>query len=303
MIAALAAIAITLGATTLYFRGKAAAQAEALRELKSLASSTAAELDGVKVRFAPVLDLDAEEHRLREAIAQLEVERHRAAAQAEKEKRDLSSRYADALSTFERLRSEVALLEENVEDLSFGLYKPHFDFQSSEEFKAAIEAARKRQRDLVHSGSAVSCPEEWTVGGSRREGQRMAKQYMKLILRAFNAEADAAIASVAWNNVTKMEERIRKSFDALNALGTVVRVELSSAYMNAKLDELRLVFEHEDKRRAEREEQRRIREQIREEERAQRELAKAQEEAAKEEARLPEGSGPRPRRSGERLRR
>src|SRR6266404_6709475 len=43
-----------------------------------------------------------------------------------------------AASKREELKKEISLLEENLEDISFGLYKPHFNFQTSEEYKAAL---------------------------------------------------------------------------------------------------------------------------------------------------------------------
>lgn len=113
----------------------------------------------------------------------------------------------------------------------------------------------------------------------------MMKQYQQLVLRAFNGETDAAIANVTWNNYRVMEERIRKTHEALNKLGTVMRITIAEPYRDLRLEELRLVFEHEERKQQEREEQRRIRAQMREEEKVQRELARAQEEAEKEEAR------------------
>jgi chromosome segregation ATPase len=128
------------------------------------------------------------------------------------------------------------------------------------------------------------CHTKWTVGDSEKEGQRMTKQYTKLMLRGFNWECDAAIANVSWNNVERMEERIRKAFDSLNQLGSVMHMSLTSEFLKLKIDEVRLTYEYEDKRHQEREEQRRIREQIREEERAQQELEKARQQAEREEA-------------------
>jgi hypothetical protein len=114
----------------------------------------------------------------------------------------------------------------------------------------------------------------------------MARQNTKLVLRAFNGECDAAVAKVTWNNITRLEERIRKAFEAINKLGTVLQVSITDAFLRLKLDELRLTHEYEDKRHAELEEQRQIREQMREEEKAQREIEKAREEAEREEARF-----------------
>jgi hypothetical protein len=112
----------------------------------------------------------------------------------------------------------------------------------------------------------------------------MVKQYTKLMLRAFNGESDAAIANVTWNNISKMQERVRKSFESINDLGGVTHVSVTPEYLNLKLDELRLAYEYEEKRHQEREEQGRIREQIREEEKAQKELERASEEAVRQEA-------------------
>ena len=113
----------------------------------------------------------------------------------------------------------------------------------------------------------------------------MAKQNMKLVLRAFNGECDGAVANVSWNNITKMEERIRKACDAINQLGTVFQVSITQEFLRLKLDELRLTHEYEEKKHQEREEQRRVRDQIRDEEKAQREIEKARQEAEEEEDR------------------
>ena len=45
----------------------------------------------------------------------------------------------------------------------------------------------------------------------------MIKKQVKIMLRAFNGECDAAVARVTWNNATRMIERIRKSCEVINA--------------------------------------------------------------------------------------
>jgi endo-alpha-1,4-polygalactosaminidase (GH114 family) len=112
----------------------------------------------------------------------------------------------------------------------------------------------------------------------------MQRQYTKLLLRAFNGECEGAIAKVAWNNASKMEERIRKAFSAINELGSVMQVSIADSYMDLKLTELRLEHELEEKKRAVLEEQRKAREQMREQERAQRELDAEKAGAEEEEA-------------------
>jgi hypothetical protein len=212
-----------------------------------------------------------------------EVDLKRRVEELGRELPSLEAEYNAALSQIKVAKNELATLEESLEDISYGIYKPHFTFQESEPYKAAITAVRNRQKRLVKSGTAAACATTWSVGGSQREGERMIKQYQKLLLRAFNGETDAAIAKVTWTNYRVMVTRVRKAQDALNKLGAVMQISIRDEYRDLKLEELRLVFEQEEKKQQEREEQRRLKAQMREEERVQRELALAAKEAEDEE--------------------
>ena len=253
-----------------------------------------ARLRQLRSRYKSIIDAEAEGRRL-QADAHRDADKLKAAAAGERDRLQREAeehqRRRDALAaentalaaTHERLQKEVSTLEESLEDISFGIYKPHFDYDTPEGYKTALEEVIAKQRELVRAGTAARFAVEWTVGGSRREGERMQRQYSKLLLRAFNGEAEAAIAKVAWNNASTMEERIRKAFDAINALGGVMQVSIVDSYMNLKLSELRLEHELEEKKRAVVEEQRKVREQMREQERAQRELDAAALDAEKQE--------------------
>jgi hypothetical protein len=269
---------------------------------------------GLESRYSGIIDLDAELKSRRIAFdAGLQTERsqlegtrkatetqlatvksqikeaegtlRRTEADAAQRRAQLEHEYHTALARYKELQGEVNLLEENLEDISFGLYKPHFNFETSEAYKTALERVRNQQRALIKEGQAAICHIEWTVGGSKQEGARMQKQYLKLMLRAFNGECDAAVANVSWNNVTKMEERVRRSLDAVNDLGKVMQMSVTPAYLVARLNQLRLAHEYQEKRNEEREEQHKFREEMRDEEKAQREFDKTREEAEKEEAR------------------
>jgi cell division protein FtsL len=214
------------------------------------------------------------QHRDAEAIFLQKEETTRAALAAE---------YQTALARYQELQKEIAIGEDSLEDLSFGLYKPHFTFQTPDEYKAKIELLRNQQRDVVRDGRAAQCHIAWTVGNSQMEGKRMIRQNSQLMLRAFNGECEAAIANVSWSNSAKMEERVRKAFSAINKLGAVLHISITDLYLMLKVEELRMVQEFEQKRYEIREEQRRIREQIREEERAQKEIDDAIAESTSDE--------------------
>lgn len=259
-------------------KAKEAREVAAARvELETLRKKAEAEVAASKATGAREL---AE---ARSEVAKLEQQWTADMRSLEAQQEVLEKGYREGRTVYERLRSEIALLEENLENISFGVYRPHFTFQTSDEYKAALEELWEAEKSMIRDGKAAVSRGNWEVGGSKKDGERMTKQYTKLLVRSFNAECDAAIAKVSWSNLATMSERIRKSFDALNKLGTVMQMEILEPFRDLKLRELLLTHEQEEKKQQEKEEARRVREQMREEEKVQRELAAAEAEADKEE--------------------
>jgi hypothetical protein len=243
------------------------------------------EARNLRSRYSGMIDIESELAIVEAKLDQTRRNRHQFEGEDAERRAKLSQEYEQALVVYTALKTETSVLEESLEDMSFGLYKPHFEFQTADEYKTALQNLREKQRQIIRSGEAVVCRTQWTVDNSKREGARMIRQESKLMLRAFNGECEAALSDVAWNNITKMEERVRKSFEAVNNLGEVSQISVTPGYLQLRLDEIRLKHDYEEKRYREREEQREIREQMREEEKARREIEKAREEAEAEEAR------------------
>ncbi|HEX4451552.1 MAG TPA: DUF4041 domain-containing protein [Kofleriaceae bacterium] len=186
----------------------------------------------------------------------------------------------------DRLAEELRKVEGSLDDISFGVYKPQYKFDTTEQFKHEMDRVYDKQKELVRAGKAATFAVSWTINNNKKEGERMQKQYCKLLLRAFNGECDASIAKVSWNNATKMEERIRKAFDAINQLGEVMTVSLSAPYRELKLAELRLEYELTEKKHEIAEEQRALRDRMRDEQKAMQEAERAQHEAEADEVRF-----------------
>jgi hypothetical protein len=180
-------------------------------------------------------------------------------------------------------RQHLVILDEETLLQSFGLYKPKYRLESSSAYKGALDIVQSKQSDFVKAGKAAQATQTWTINGSTKEGEKMVKEYVKLILRAFNNECDAAIAGVKYNNVESMTKRIEKAFDSLNALGERMHISIAEPYFKLRLQELHLVYEYQQKRQEEREEQRRIREQMREEAKVMREIEEMKLKIEKEE--------------------
>lgn len=173
-----------------------------------------------------------------------------------------------------QLKSEVESVEESKSLQEFGFYRPSYALDASEHYKTYLERIRAKQKAMLTAKSAAICQTDWTIDGSKSEGKKMVGQQIKLMLRAFNGECDAAIGKVRYNNAVSLETRIRRSFEQINKLGETKRIYLSAEFCNLKFEELRLVHELQQKKQEEKEEQRLIRDQMREEQKVAKEIEK-----------------------------
>ncbi len=199
---------------------------------------------------------------------------------------NLNEKYKQARNTYSELEKEINLYRNNLEYIELGIYEPIFDYSTSEKYKDRLLQIVEEQKQMIKEGTACICKTNWHVGNSKKQGEIMTRRNINLALRAFNGECDKLIAKVKWNNVKRFEERIKKSFDAINKLNNSNDVHLTQEYLRLKLDELHLAYELEHKKYLEKEEQRAIREEQRQEEIAQREFEKAKKEAEQEEKRF-----------------
>ena len=180
-------------------------------------------------------------------------------------------------------KDELIILEDSILLQSFGFYTPKYDFENSEIYRIKLEQIRNQQAAMVKSQKAAYCITSWTINTSEKEGKRMIKDYVKLLLRSFNNECDASILKVKFNNIKSIEKKITKAFEILNNLGQRMSIVISADYLNLKLSELCLCYEYQVKKQEEKEEQRRIREQMREEAKVQKEIEEIKAKIEKEE--------------------
>lgn len=239
----------------------------------------------LRIRYKDIINADnlvvernKESEQIKKNISELQMDHNKRMEQ-------LNSEFMTKKKIYEELTKEVSTLEENLENISYGLYKPHYNYQTSEEYKNQLDEIRNKQKEMIKSEKAILGGIGWTVNGSAVEGKKMVKLQSKLMLRAFNGESEGIISRVSWNNVGTMEARLEKSFEAINKTGSSHNISVTKNYFDLKIAELQLEFELQEKFNQEKEEQRKIKDQIREEEKALREIEKAQKDAEKEEER------------------
>ena len=246
-----------------------------LKSSRMASSQHQAEAKRLKERYAPVINMDA-------YVEKGRAERQRINAEIER----LQASYKEKRQVYDSLLEQIAIYDETVSFAQFGVYEPHFDFGDSESYKDEIKVVREEQKAAVKDKLAIFTHTEWEVEGSRSKGRTMANRAVRLTLRAFNGEADAAIANARWNNVNAMVKRIENACKQIDKANASLRIEISDYYLNLKLKELKLTHEYREQLKIERDERAEERRIEREESRLEQEAAQALAEEQEYEALL-----------------
>lgn len=179
-------------------------------------------------------------------------------------------------------QNQIVVLDDEIMFESFSLYKPRFDFLTSDEYKERLSAIRDKQKVMIKNKTAVTGNQGWTVNGSKAQGNKMVNDMIKLLLRSFNNECDYCVSNVKFNNIESHEKQIEKSFETINKLGVMMQIQIMPQYKKLKYDELYLAYEYQQKKQEEKEEQKRNREELREQAKLEKEIRDAREKIEKE---------------------
>lgn len=176
------------------------------------------------------------------------------ATDLEKDIDNIRATYKEKRALLEKLEHEVAVYDERLSFVELGMYEPHFEFGDSESFKNGIKEVREKQKLMISSKSATISPTNWTVDGSLSKGKTMANRQIRLTMRAFNNECEAAIANTRWNNAIAMEKRILNSKKQIDNANASMNLRVNEKYVSLKLKELRLTHELREQQKREKDE-------------------------------------------------
>jgi len=265
------------------------------RRAHSKAEERIAEADAiaasVEKKYAPIKSVEDEVSKLKGAAADIQ-----------KQIDVTRGLYSEKRAILMRLEEQVAIFDERLSFAELGVYDPHFEFTDAEEYKKEIRRIRDNQKAMLSAKTSTRFPTDVTVDGSLAKGKTMINRQIRLTMRAFNNESEAAIANTRWNNVNAMEKRIIGAATQIDKANESVGLRISEKYVSLKLDELHATHEYRERlkkekeeraelARAEREEKKLLAEAEaaeREEERYQKLLDKARSEAGIDEARIAE---------------
>src|SRR5262249_28455899 len=114
------------------------------------------------------------------------------------------------------------------------------------------------------------------------QGRTMVRDFSKLMLRAYNAEADNLVRTLKPYKVAAAVERLEKVAHTIERLGKTMSIRISTPYHQLRIRELELTADFLQKQAEEKEAERLERERLREERKVQQEMERERARLEKE---------------------
>lgn len=208
---------------------------------------------------------------LTQVVANLRVEAEALAAQVAQANADLAAARARIVET-----DEIALLQE------VGIYQYRHPLDDAVAYQTKLKQTKDAIKTFVKDGKAVQTAQGWTVNGSVKKGATMTKDLSKLMLRAYNAEADNIVRTLRPHLLASAISRLDKACEAIAKHGKIVQLRVTDEYHRCRVYELELTADYLVKVEEEKERLKEERARQREEEKALREMEVEKRRLAKE---------------------
>ncbi len=181
---------------------------------------------------------------------------------------------------------DIVILDDERVLQDVGIYRYHHPLENALAYRERLDDLARRIAELVRADAAIVKSNMFTFDNSLAKGRKMATDLAKLMLRAYNAEADNSLRSLRVGNVVTAKKRLEASREAIAKLGRMMEMRISDEFHALRLEEIELTADYLMKKQEEREEAREERERLREEAKVAADLAAERQRLDKERTHL-----------------
>lgn len=243
-------------------------------------------LDSERRLFGGKRALEEENERLRGALASIGVAERDAllqeVARLQQERARMVGELSQAQLELDAARREVVETKDQALLQEVGIYEYSHPLDDAAAYKSQLAVLADQIKAMARSGEAIIGSTSWSVNGSAAQGAKMIKEFSKLMLRAYNNEADAAVRSMRPYALDSAKARLDKTATTISKLGKTMSIYIAVPYHELRLRELELTADYLAKVADEKERDREERARLREEAKARAEYEREQDRLGKE---------------------
>jgi hypothetical protein len=167
-----------------------------------------------------------------------------------------------------------------------GLYRYHHPLENALAYRARLDALGTQIAETVKAGGAIETSSTFSFDGSLAKGRALSNDLARLMLRAYNAEAENVLRTLRAGTAATALKRLEAARAAIAKLGKTMEMRIADSFHRLRVEEIELTADYLMKKEDEREAARAERERLREERKVAMELAAARERLDKERSHL-----------------
>jgi hypothetical protein len=198
-------------------------------------------------------------------------------------RRDYAEQKALLDSELADLRLRVAVTQEEEILQEVGVYTYRHPLNDSVAYREQLKVLQDQIKATARrDGGAIEATTDWQVNGSAAQGRKMVNDFSKLMLRAYNAEADNLSRGMKPYKLATAIDRLEKVAVTIERLGKTMAIRVSPEYHRLRIKELELAADYQEMLAREKDGEREKREQLREERKLQLEIQRERERLHRE---------------------
>lgn len=163
-----------------------------------------------------------------------------------------------------------------------GIYRYHHPLENAVAYREQLDDIAAWIAETIKASAAIEKSNKFTFDGSLAKGRTMTNDLAKLMLRAYNAEAENVVRSLRAGNTETAIKRLDGARTAIAKLGKMMEMRIGDEFHALRIEEIELTADYMMKKEDEREAARAERERLREDRKIELELAAARDRLEKE---------------------
>ena len=183
-------------------------------------------------------------------------------------------------------QSELSSITQQLDNSTTELHLQSLSFfnleYNSQYYKDELVENKLKQRTMLSNKSYYSISEVWRVNGDYKSGNQLCLFLIDICFSAFNALSDSIMQRVTVSNFSTYSNKLKRVYKNYNDNLSKFNIELNSAYLELKIEELELNRNIAIKLADEKEERDRQREILKEQAKLEKELLQEREKLERE---------------------
>ena len=155
----------------------------------------------------------------------------------------LQGDYKRELNTVKSIQRKIAAFDIGLGTIDSVVYEPLMEVQLAFAIEEELNKIKLELKQLLKDKKACVSTKDWWINNRKAEGKKLTNREVKLRLRCFDNVCKSAITLVAWNNISRLLDRLDIRYGDINASGNILGVHLKPKYLDLRKKELKLSFE------------------------------------------------------------